>query len=123
MAYGRADARGNARRPRDSVGDAPGPCGSRQSAGPPARHQHAFTDCRGAAALPRSQKIDGDVIAFTGVPRESPYISAVERRAYPRRPPMRDPDDALESEPTLDDVLAEPMVRAVMSRDRVEAED
>ena len=36
---------------------------------------------------------------------------------------MRDPDDALESEPTLDDVLAEPMVRAVMSRDRVEAED
>lgn len=36
---------------------------------------------------------------------------------------MRDPDDALEFEPTLDDVLAEPMVRAVMSRDRVEAED
>ena len=36
---------------------------------------------------------------------------------------MRDPDDALESEPTLDDVLADPLVRAVMSRDRVEAED
>ena len=36
---------------------------------------------------------------------------------------MRDPDDALESEPTLDDVLADPVVRAVMSRDRVEAQD
>jgi hypothetical protein len=36
---------------------------------------------------------------------------------------MRDPDDALESEPTLDDVLSDPLVRALMSRDRVEAED
>lgn len=36
---------------------------------------------------------------------------------------MRDPEDALEREPTLDDVMCDPMVRALMKRDRVEAED
>lgn len=36
---------------------------------------------------------------------------------------MRDPDDALESEPTLEDVMSDPLVRALMRRDRVEAED
>ena len=36
---------------------------------------------------------------------------------------MRDPDDALEREPTLDDVMSDPAVRALMQRDRVEAED
>ncbi len=36
---------------------------------------------------------------------------------------MRDPDDALEREPTLDDVMSDPLVRALMTSDRVEAED
>lgn len=35
---------------------------------------------------------------------------------------MRDPEDALESEPTLDDVLSDPSVRALMTSDHVEAE-
>jgi hypothetical protein len=36
---------------------------------------------------------------------------------------MRDPEDELEREPTLEDVLSDPLVRALMTRDRVEAED
>ena len=36
---------------------------------------------------------------------------------------MRDPDDALELEPTLDAVMSDPLVRALMTSDRVEAED
>ncbi|HXP73704.1 MAG TPA: hypothetical protein VN823_06115 [Stellaceae bacterium] len=36
---------------------------------------------------------------------------------------MRDPQDELEREPTLEDVLSDPLVRALMTRDRVEAED
>jgi len=36
---------------------------------------------------------------------------------------MRDPQDELEREPTLEDVLFDPLVRALMTRDRVEAED
>jgi hypothetical protein len=35
---------------------------------------------------------------------------------------MRDPEDALEREPTLDDVLSDPSVRALMTSDHVEAE-
>ena len=35
---------------------------------------------------------------------------------------MRDPEDALEREPTLDDVLSDPSVRALMTSDRVEAD-
>ncbi len=36
---------------------------------------------------------------------------------------MRDPDDALEREPTLDDVMSDPLARALMKRDRVDADD
>jgi hypothetical protein len=36
---------------------------------------------------------------------------------------MRDPDDALEREPTLNDVMSDPLVRALMTSDRVEADD
>ena len=35
---------------------------------------------------------------------------------------MRDPEDALEREPTLNDVLSDPTVRALMTSDHVEAE-
>ena len=35
---------------------------------------------------------------------------------------MRDPEDALEREPTLDDVLSDPAVRALMTSDHVEAD-
>ena len=35
---------------------------------------------------------------------------------------MRDPEDALEREPTLNDVLSDPAVRALMTSDHVEAE-
>lgn len=36
---------------------------------------------------------------------------------------MREPDYEPECEPTLDDVLSDPVVRALMARDRVDAED
>jgi hypothetical protein len=36
---------------------------------------------------------------------------------------MRDPDDELKREPTLEDVLGVPVVRTLMARDRVDAVD